>query len=30
MTKSSLAVIGRNRLAEELLALGHDNNGLEA
>jgi 3-hydroxybutyryl-CoA dehydrogenase len=28
MTKSSLAVIGRNRLAEELLALGHDN-GLE-
>ena len=29
MTKSSLAVIGRNRLAEELLALGHEN-GLEA
>jgi 3-hydroxybutyryl-CoA dehydrogenase len=28
MTRSSLAVIGRNRLAEELLALGHDN-GLE-
>jgi 3-hydroxybutyryl-CoA dehydrogenase len=28
MTKSSLAVIGRNRLAEELLALGHGD-GLE-